>query len=517
MRKSEKILAACLLLTVLNAPTGQARPAPGEVWREYQVAVGYDGYFRVGGEYAGGGENLDKSYPLAPVRVRDATIERPVPFNVDLEHAIRAEVTVGVNKSHSGSPLLYVGFNDKDYHVLPWANGVISAGYLFHSYLESVIPLSELNTGTNSFKFANAAWLVDPVAARQDGSQNIIYELILRVYYDPALKAHPTGAITSPTTGAILNAANGNDPLIEATATGAGPIRVDFLGHYDDFDRRSASDWRQWHYRWKHYRASTGGFQNHLKLVDIIGSDSSAPYAAAWNMDWIPDQSQAMKLSAFLTDTNGIMTMLDPVENITFSRPERSVELAKPYGTPTAFNTAQVRENGGPVHFDITGDLRLATDAHLFFQVWPDGGNDDMGCTINGVHYGAFDPGDYQGLPPSTPYWKTFGPEQDIPLSLLREGQNDLWPDKGGHHGMEILWPGVGAYIAYDMTAAPSVLEPLGDVAVKPGETALLRTRFGGVPEPTYSWERKLPGGSWPTPLVWKLGASECYGVGTSA
>ena len=495
MKMKKPIIAACLLLNVLMTGTGHARPAPGEVWREYQVAVGYDGLFRLGGKYAGGGENLNKSYPLAPVRVKDETLNKPIPFNVDLEHAIRAEVTVGVNKSHAGSHPLYVGFNDQNYHLLPWPTGVTGTGKLFHSYLESNISLSELHSGTNTFKFTNELWFTDPVEASKDNSQNLIYELILRVYYDAELKDHPEGAITQPVAGAVLDASNGKNPLIEATATGAGPIRVDFLGYYDDFDRRSAINWRQWHYRWKQYRDSIG-FLDHLLLVDIIGSDATAPYSATWDMEWIPDQNQAMMLSAFLTDTNGIMTMLDPVGNITFSRPERSVELAKPYDTPNAFNTAQIKETGGPVHFDISGDLRLLTDAYLFFQVWPNGGNDEMGYTLNGVHQPTFDPGDFQGTAP-TRYGKVFDPVQEIPLNLLREGQNDLWPDKGGEHGMEILWPGVGAYLAYDMTAAPSILDPLGDVAVTPGETALLRTRVGGVPEPTYSWECKLPGGNW--------------------
>ena len=506
MKLINKALLRLLAVFITLLPMlAHGQPQPGDVWRQYTVSLGYDGYFRIGGQYAGGGKHLDLNYPLAPYRVDyDSALPQPTPYTlVDLQHATRAELIVGVNKSHAGTPPLYVSFNDNPYQKMPYPSSVSNNGVLFHAYLKVDIPVEQLRETGNTFKFTNETWFTDPQTASTDGRQNILYEMILRVYYNPASVAHASGQITSPAAGGTVDNSGGSDPVITADVTGTEPLRVDFIGYYDDFDRRNDRNWTQWHYRYKLFRrenraANESRFLEELTLVDHIGTDTTAPYAAPWNLDWVPDQAQPMQLSALVTDGNGVMTMLPAVGGINLHRDDFGVELAKPYNTPTAFNTAQIKVTGGPVNADIAGDLRLATDAYLFFQIWPDGGNDDMGITINGVHHHTFDPGDSQGTAP-TGYGKDMKPSQRIPVDILVQGKNDLWPDKAGHHGMEILWPGIGIYIKYDRNPNVHLIDDLEDVSVLPGSPATLRARFGGIPEPTYTWERRLPGGEWET------------------
>jgi hypothetical protein len=460
---------ACLLTGVFDV---RAEPQPGEVWREYRVALGADGMFRIGGEF-GGSQNLDVNYPLAPYRMKLTEPQAPS-YELDLVHATKAELMVGYNQSHSGAPVIYVSLNNNPYQLLPRPASILNSGYFFHIFPTISVPLTHLQTTSNVYKFANDKWLKNPTNYVAGYDQSLLYEMVLRVYYDPALKPHPTGAITAPVAGATISGDNAARPTLTASATnsdgGAGNVLVDFIGFYDDFDRTGDTQYRRWHYRWKHYNANT-----YLSFIDHIGSDSVAPYQVTWNMDWIPNQTLPLKLAAFVTGSDGVMTMLTPVENITFTRADRFVELAKPTLTPPNFKTSSSKLSDRQAKFQVNGisnSLRQATTARQMYQFWPGGGNDNMGLVFN-----------------ATNHHPTFYPNESFPAEYLKTGVNDIEVDKGGEHGMEVHWPGVGVYIAYDTRPAPSVIRQPQNVAVLPGESALFTARFSGTPEPGYQWQ----------------------------
>jgi hypothetical protein len=451
-----------------------ADPAPGEVWREYRVALGADGFFRIGGQF-GGASNLDLNYPLGSFRAAPAN-PQPTPYVLDLQHATKAELTVGYNQGHSGAPVLHVSINNHPYQQLVRPASIPNSGYFFHIFPTVTIPLGQLQETNNVYKFTNAKWLANPATYDPGYDQSLLYEMVLRVYYDPALKPHPTGAITSPTTGGSLVGTAAARPVITADATGAA--RVDFIGLYDDFDRNGDTLYRRWHYRLKHFNRNPT-----LDLIDHIGTDTAAPYSATWNMDWIPNQTQPMQLSAFLTAPDGVMTMLPPVTGVNFVRTDRHVELARPTLTPPNFKSSSSKIQDRTAKFSVAGlggDLRQATAARLMFQFWPGGDNEDMGLTFNAADHHPF-----------------FYPAETFPTEYLRVGENTLELDKGGEHGMEILWPGLAVYVAYDTRAAPSAIRQPASVAILPGGTARFESRFAGTPAPTYQWQRRPRNGVW--------------------
>lgn len=452
----------------------RADPAPGEVWREYRVALGADGFYRIGGQF-GGANNLDLNYPLGPFRAAPAN-PQPTPYVLDLQHATKAELTVGYNQGHSGAPVLYVSINNHPYQQLVRPASILNSGYFFHIFPTVTIPLNQLQPTNNVYKFTNAKWLANPATYDPGYDQSLLYEMVLRVYYDPALKPHPTGAITSPTTGGSLVGTAGARPVITADATGAS--RVDFIGLYEDFDRNGDTVYRRWHYRLKHFNRNA-----FLDFIDHIGTDTTAPYSATWNLDWIPNQTQPMQLSAFLTAPDGVMTMLQPVTGVNFVRTDRHVELARPTLTPPNFKSSSSRIQDRTAKFSVAGlggDLRRATAARLMFQFWPGGDNEDMGLTFNAADHHPF-----------------FYPAETFPPEYLRVGENTLELDKGGEHGMEILWPGLAVYVAYDTRAAPSVIRQPASVAILPGGSARFESRFAGTPAPTYQWQRRPRNGTW--------------------
>lgn len=482
--------AALVLGVLLAAASGlRADPQPGDVWREYRVALGADGFFRIGGQF-GGAQNLDRNYPLAPYRM---ALDKPQAqsYALDLADAIRAELTVGYNQGHSGAPELHVSINNQPYQLLPRPASIPNSGYFFHIYPTVDIPLAHLQPTNNVYKFTNAKWLRDPANYDAGYDQSLLYEMILRVYYDPARKPHPTGAITAPAPGGVLDGSLGARPTLTATATGAA--RVDFIGNYEDFDRLGDTQIRRWHYRWKHVNRNL-----HLDLIDHIGSDTAAPFSVDWNMEWVPNQTAPLSLSAFLTAPDGIMTMLEPVTGVTFQRSDRWVELARPTLTPANFKSSSSKLRDRQARFLVNGfdgDLRCATTARLMYQFWPGGDNEDMGFVLNSTHHHGF-----------------FYPAETFPTEYLRIGENDLELDQGGEHGMEVLWPGVGVYIAYETRAAPSVTRQPVDVAILPGGSARFEARFAGTPAPTYVWESRPRNGTW-TPIPGAVSTTLDLGV----
>jgi hypothetical protein len=469
------VFKAFLLVAYLSGLCGlRADPAPGEVWREYRVALGADGFYRIGGQF-GGASNLDLNYPLGSFRAAPAN-PQPTPFVLDLQHATKAELTVGYNQGHSGAPILHVSINNNPYQQLVRPASILNSGYFFHIFPTVNVPLAQLQETNNVYKFTNAKWLANPATYEPGYDQSLLYEMVLRIYYNPTLKPHPTGTITSPITGGSLVGTASSRPVITADATGAS--RVDFIGLYDDFDRNGDTSYRRWHYRLKHFNRNT-----FLDLIDHIGSDTTAPYTATWTMDWIPNQTQPMQISAFLTAPDGMMTMLPPVTGVSFVRTDRHVELARPTLTPPNFKSSSSKIQDRTAKFSVAGlggDLRRATAARLMFQFWPGGDNEDMGLTFNGTDHHSF-----------------FYPTETFPTEFLRVGENTIELDKGGEHGMEILWPGLAVYVAYDTRSAPSAIRQPRSIAILPGGAARFESRFAGIPAPTYQWQRRPKNGTW--------------------
>lgn len=481
----------CLLLAVVAwlfaSPSQAVELVPGALWRDYASAPASTGMFRIGGRF-GGAQNLERVFPLSRGR------HDPVPMAIDLAGAIRAELIVGYNQTHSGSPLLHVALNDGPYRLLPLPKSITNRGFFFHVYPAVEIPLAEIRPEGNTFRFTSQKKLDSGDAYEAGYDQSLVYEIILRVFYDPASKEGPTGRMTAPAEGGVLDATGGKRPVLEAKASSPNGVgRVDFVGRYADLDRGGDNRDRPWHVRWKHFRRDP-----FLMLVDQIGSVLAPPFRTTWDMTWIPDQAEPMEVSAIVTDDSGLSTFLQPVGGVRLVRTDRSVEFARPYNTPPAFNSRSSKLLVS--NFAVAGDLRLAREARLVFEHWAGSGNDGKGFRLNGRHHPTFRP------------WEAF------PVSLLQAGENTLDPDQGGHHGMEILWPGVGALIAYELSAKPVFLEEPQDAAILPGGLAVFSARVAGVPEPSYLWEiSRDAGATWSAVPDQQSPRLELAGLGSEA
>jgi len=398
-----------------------ARPAPGEVFREYTwyAETGDAGQaLRVGGKQ--GQYHPDRGsahgYVNAPVEL---------PHEFDLQFATRAEVVIEKILCHDGTRGLALRVNDHDWIEVPecvhipvpqWA-------YQHHTYPVVPIPLEQLKRGMgNTFQMRVAPehpW---------NWPQSLINGVHFRIYYDAAKKAHATGRI-------VL--AQAEDPASEIVTLSldvhrlTGEVRhVDYVGHYEDVNFEGDGEYTQWHCHFSH-----GTLTNH------IGSAMHAPWAVDWDTTWVPDQQQPIQVAARLVDESGLIFMTEPVEFI-LNRSAVSVELCKPYDIPRKWVT---RSGEHTERFEVKGDPQQATALQLAWSSWSPG-------YMNGIYINDVQVFDTEG-----PTYQYFAHRVTIDeVSMLRRGTNTLKTGKtplyDGKmvHGMEVNWPGIMVLVRYE-------------------------------------------------------------------
>ncbi|MBD3392462.1 MAG: hypothetical protein GF418_10300 [Chitinivibrionales bacterium] len=152
-----------------------------------------------------------------------------------------------------------------------------------------------------------------------------------------------------------------------------------------------------------------------------------------WNTEWIPTQPEGkLELCARIVGNNGFVYMTDAV-TLYLQRDGHSVELCEPYDVPSAWVT---RSGSRTCHFDAEGNTSAAKGGKVHWSSW---GDHCSPGNINGTSFGC-DGGDGYG-----PRWTV----SDVAGSAFQSGQNSLTIDGGGHHGMEVNWPGPTPLIQY--------------------------------------------------------------------
>jgi hypothetical protein len=386
------------------------RPRPGDLFREYtwMHATGdAGGSLRVGGrlDYGGG------------------PIHWPQTF--DLEHAVRAEIVIEKLLCHEGTRGLAISVNQNDWIAIPDPPGIPEPrwDYMHHTYPVVPIPLNQIKAGEpNQFRLrvgAEHPW---------NWPQNLIYGVHARVYYDAAMKPHPTGRLVSPRPGQAL----GTNVILQAEASSPnGAIRsVDFVGHYKDVNLLGDGIYTQWQYH--HHRAV---------LTNHIGSVTTAPWRRAWDTSWIPDQPDPFQLAARVTDETGLIRFTEAIDGLTFQRAGLSVELCKPYDVPEKWLT---RRSEHTQKFRVAGDPSKAVAAQLVWVSWCPGYME--GLYLNDHHI----------LDREGPRYAYYAHRVPVPdPAILRPGENTIRTGKtplyNGKmvHGMEVNWPGIMVLIQY--------------------------------------------------------------------
>lgn len=392
-----------------------AQPVPGELFKEYA-------WYNEGGDGNGAlrvGGRLD--YQLTG-KVQPCLVDGLIVpgFEIDLASVLRAELVIEKMLCHGDTEGLRVSMNGFDPITLPEAEHLIKPQSAYAHHYNAVVPvdLASLKAGSgNSFLFE-----VD--TAGHWWPQNMVYGMILRVYYNSAVLAE-RGAITQPREGETLGEIN---QVTYQAAPDEEVRKIDFVGYYEDVDLEGDGLYRQWHYAY-----------HKCDIYNHIGTSIST-YSFEWNTEWLPDQVEEMKLAAFIHRSDGYIYMTEAVEGLTLERSGLSVELCKPYRRPKGWFT---RNGVFEERFRIEGDLEKMVEAKMVFRTWSPG-------YFNGIYINDFIVFVKEG--PTYEYY-----QHDIPVkrytlktgeNILKTGLTPLYPE-GMVHGAEVQWPGIMLLVKY--------------------------------------------------------------------
>ena len=400
-----------------------AQPIPGDLYQEYtwyNASGNTDGALRVGGR-------LD--YRLteeAENYVGDGLIKPP--FKINLEHALKAELVVEKMLCHGDTKGLRVSVNGKAPIRLPEAEHIPVPQSAYAHHFNAIVPveLDDLYQGSDN------TFLFEVDTAGHWWPQNLVYGMILRVYYEPSL-VEERGNIIQPAPSDILGMEN---QIKLALPEKQQVEKIDLLGFYDGPDLEGDGQYRKWHYSY-----------HKCQIYNHIGTISAFPYEFTWNTEWIPDQREKMKLAVFIHLNDGYIYMSRAVSDLELKRSGTSVELCKPYMRPKGWFT---RNGEFSERFQIKGDPEKAVEAKMVFRTWSPG-------YFNGIYINDFIVFLKEG--PKYTYY-----EHDIPVkalyalkpgeNILKTGITPLYPE-GMVHGVEVQWPGIMLLIRYN-TEIPS-------------------------------------------------------------
>lgn len=415
-----------LIIFLLMMPAGffaRAQPVPGDLFKEhtwYNETGDCHGALRVGGklnyQLLGGAYRAKGDGKIQPA------------FDVDLEGALKAEVVIEKMLCHAGTGGLRIIINGQSPLMVPAEPSNIprpQSAYAHHLNLPVPVDVSVLKSGSgNTFAFE-----VD--TAGHFWPQNLIYGMILRIYYDPG-HLPDRGTITMPNQGDTLGLLN----TIRMEVPSPGEVsRVDLIGYYEDADLEGNGFYRQWHYSFH-----KGKIYHHMG--SLTGPLTDPPFELEWNTGWIPDQPDKIKMMGRVVRSDGYMYMTDAVEDLLLKRPGMSVELCKPYNQPKGWFT---REGTFTENFRIRGDLQQATASKLVFRSWNPG-------YFNGIYINDFLVFIREG--PRYDYFEHHIPVDELYVfnrgeNILQTGKTPLYHGEMVH-GVEVQWPGIMVLIRYN-------------------------------------------------------------------
>jgi hypothetical protein len=412
-----KYFAIILLLLTFYT---NAQPASGDIFREYSWATpGADkseDFLRVCGDgfYSDPTHSGEELFPEGFVKDGWFTL----PQNIDLKDAIRAEVLVERMLCHDGSTGLAVKFNNGEWHKFPDADNIPKpqSEYLYHYYPIVSLPLSELKNGEQNNKFR---FTLDK-QQRWGWPQNMVYGMVVRIYYKTS-KPHAEAKISTIKNGDFL----GDQVALNVSST-SKIKKVDYIGLLENVNYEGDGNYYQWHYNY-----------HRGELVNHIGTSATGEFK--WDTEWIPDQSRPMQIAARITNSEDIIYLTKPIENLQFNRSFK-VELCKPYNIPKRWAT---REMEFVEAFDVKGDLSQVEKFLVTAVTWSPG-------YLNGVYLNDFLILDRE----SCNYCyhiirKEYNDARFLSdMNGLKTGKTPLYGGKM-QHGTEIQYPGFMVLVKY--------------------------------------------------------------------
>ncbi|MEM9565487.1 MAG: hypothetical protein AAGA93_22885, partial [Actinomycetota bacterium] len=348
----------------------------------------------------------------------------------------------------------------------------------------ATVPLTELVQGQNSLKFQEAT-----------GPYHV-QDVMIRVYYDdtnPIIPgpnsdvSPPNGSLTSiglpgqpgidPTVGGSLQV-DGNQVVLSADATGAA--YVEFHAYYDGYDEDNDGVTKDWH-NFLRNNWGPGGTEEQADGATIghIGTDSTAPYTATWNIPHVVDQSD-VKFKIRVVDASGNAREAAGGVSAPFTL-QRSYSV-ETYTIPNFPDQAVYFDGAFPqiadLEIELPTDLNDVDEAYILGNYW---NTPDLSINAN-PPFPVFDG------PEDT--WETSF--RQIDPALLLPGTNTLeWTYQPPGFGAMIEAPGPMVVIHRDApSGAPVITTQPTDVLLKSGQAATLSVTASGEPTLNYQWER---------------------------
>lgn len=293
------------------------------------------------------------------------------------------------------------------------------------------VPLEHLKEGENTFQgTCKGTWW----------GQWGMYSLILRVYYDPEQKSHPSGRIVSPTNGQELGE---NPKIIVEAMSKEGIERIDVLAFYEGYDENGDGIYQEWHRSYfQPARGEAAEIQHH------VGTITSEPYEIIWDTKWIPDQvPKSIKLLARISDKQGLWYVTQTVEDLSLVRSDCSVKLYKASDVPERFSVRAGNTKKCKITIPPADDLNKAVESSMYLRTWH--GFDKVHSDIK------FNDWSMKAGGKSHHYAYT---SHIVPISTLRNGDNVItFHSNTKDHGLEVLWPGPGLIVRYETSETGEV------------------------------------------------------------
>jgi hypothetical protein len=393
--------------------------APGDVFREYC----WNGPWRT----------IDCPY-LNWQRVTDPQTSHegarkylPNPVNTvridDLQLAVRAECCIEQWGGHAGTSEKRIRINGSNWIEIPESSAMgpqRPESYQYMRYPVVAIPVHQLREGDNEFELTCAnqiSHLIHEIGWGQWG----IYGAIFRIYYDSD-KPHPSGRLSSSAWMDDRRISIVQDPGEPETSDRID--RIDLLGFYEDYDHNGDGQYREWHYRFRY-----GRLVNHLATLNGI------PYEATIDASWIPEQSEPMGIMARITDYDG-RSWVTSLAELPWGKRKEKCRMYKSRDVPACWQSRDGQRHSCTI--DIPDNLGQVVEARMIVSTWNGYEADEIG--INGKKL-------FSRIGRNHDFALS---ELDIPLSVLREGENEVYTSSSTpHHGIEVLWPGPVVKVRY--------------------------------------------------------------------
>ena len=334
---------------------------------------------------------------------------------------------------HVGTTNKQIKFNGNNWITIPELGQIngIPAGhdgqcYMTQENMTLPIPLSNLVTGDNTYTAITGTQSCYGWGWGMFG----LYNVMIRVYFDPSSKAHPAGYISSPTSGGF-----GENPTVTTTITSGNVDRVDVLGSYYGYDTDGDGISTGYHYD---YHLPSQSYTT-MDIHNHVGTATGGPWQVVWNTQWVPDQSSGgVKFLARIHDgSTGIWYCTSEVTNLSLVRNGTSVQMFQTTPGERCWAQGDVGPQNLSVNVPTTSgitDVAYAFRSYNMTDVDMEPGDYDW-RRFNGNDLGSF----------GARYYYSYD-VRSLPAGEVVAGTNtfSIYSSVTVHHGIEVALAGTG-------------------------------------------------------------------------